>query len=180
METLIHSIRKQPHHIDCLQREWNSPRASTWKSEESKTSLLLRNSEKTFDTQSKASKSSAMVGLNFYKRRFRAEQGKSEEDFKKLTHSYVTWSPYFATSQLSNVIVFPLKFSTLIATNWSNSRWTLTSCRTNVLSNQKRKLQQPVSSTYSQLLNLSTDDHWPRQHSCRVLYALLNPPQTKD
>ena len=91
-----------------------------------KTSLLLCNSEKTFDTESKESNSSTAVCLNFSKRRFRAEQGKSEEDFKKLTHSYVTWSPYFVTSQLSNVIVFPLKFSTLIATNWSNSRWTLT------------------------------------------------------
>ena len=32
----IHSIRKQPHHIDCLQREWNSHRPSAWKSEEIK------------------------------------------------------------------------------------------------------------------------------------------------
>ena len=29
-------------------------------------------------------------------------------------HSNVTWSPYFATSQLSNVIVFRLKFSKLV------------------------------------------------------------------
>ena len=88
-----------------------------------KTFLLLCTSDKIFDTESNASKSSTTVCLNFSKRRFRAEQGKSKEDFKKLTHSYVTSRPYFATSQLSNVLVFPvfpLKFSTLIATNWSN------------------------------------------------------------
>ena len=129
----ILSIRKQPHSHSLFTQRLEFTQTKHMEIGGDKTFLLLCTSEKIFDTESNAWKSSTTVCLNFSKRRFRAEQGKSEEDFKKLTHSYVTSRPYFATSQLSNVLVFPvfpLKLSTLIATNWSNSRCTLTSWRT--------------------------------------------------